>query len=112
MESLQDKTIFITGASSGIGRATALRLASHGAHIALSARNRDALEEVRAAITASGGKALVVPADVTVADDVRRAIDEAAAHFGKLDVLIASAGLSMRAYFDGSSLEALERVMR
>lgn len=112
MESLKDKTIFITGASSGIGRATALRLATHGAQIALSARNRDALQEVRSAITTAGGTAFVAPADVTVAEEVHRAIDNAAAHFGKLDILIASAGLSMRAYFDGSSLEALERVMR
>lgn len=112
MESLKNKTVLITGASSGIGKATALRLAGHGAQVALSGRNRDALDEVRAAIEAASGNALVVPADVTDAEQVRRAVEDTVAHFGKLDILLASAGLSMRAYFEGSSLEALERVMR
>jgi NAD(P)-dependent dehydrogenase (short-subunit alcohol dehydrogenase family) len=112
MDSLRNKTVFITGASSGIGRATALRLARLGAQVALSGRNRDALEAVRREIETSVGAALIAPADVTVAEDVRLAIESTIAHFGKLDILIASAGLSMRAYFDGSSLEALERVMR
>jgi NAD(P)-dependent dehydrogenase (short-subunit alcohol dehydrogenase family) len=112
MEPLRNKTIFVTGASSGIGRATAIRLASHGAQIALSGRNRQALEQAQKEIVQTGGIAFVAPADVTHSDQVRQAIDAAVAHFGKLDILLASAGLSMRAYFDGSSLEALERVMR
>jgi NAD(P)-dependent dehydrogenase (short-subunit alcohol dehydrogenase family) len=112
MESLRNKTIFITGASSGIGKAAALRLAGHGAQIALSGRNRDSLEQVRAEITHAGGIAIVAPADVTDAEQVREAIESAVAHFGKLDMLLASAGLSMRAYFEGCQLEALERVMR
>jgi NAD(P)-dependent dehydrogenase (short-subunit alcohol dehydrogenase family) len=112
MESLQNKTVFLTGASSGIGRATALRLAKHGAQVALSARNLDALEQLRIEIEHAGGTALVTPADVADAEQVRRAVDDTVACFGKLDILIASAGLSMRAYFEGSSLEAMERVMR
>lgn len=112
MESLRNKTVFVTGGSSGIGKATAIRLAQLGAQVALSARNRDALETVRDEIANAGGAALVVPADVTDAEQVRRAIDATVAHFGKLDILLASAGLSMRSYFEGSSLEALERVMR
>lgn len=112
MESLRNKVIHITGASSGIGRAAALRLASHGAQIGLSARNRESLDEVRTEIESAGGAATVVPADATDSDQVRQSIEATVAHFGKLDILIASAGLSMRAYFEGSSLEALERVMR
>jgi NAD(P)-dependent dehydrogenase (short-subunit alcohol dehydrogenase family) len=112
MESLRNKTIFVTGASSGIGKAAAIRLARHGAQIALSGRNREALEQVRQEIEQAGGAALIAPADVTDADQVRQAIDNAIAHFGKLDILLASAGLSMRAYFEGSNLESLERVMR
>ena len=112
MDSFHGKTVLITGASSGIGRATALRLAGHGAHIVLSARNLDALEKVRQEIQSTGGVALVAPADVTNADQVRQAVETTVAHFGKLDILIASAGLSMRAYFEGSALEAMERVMR
>ncbi len=112
MESLCNKSVLITGGSSGIGRATALRLASHGAQIALASRKRDALELVRAEIEHAGGTALVVPTDVTDAEQVRQAVEATVARFGKLDILVSSAGLSMRAYFDGSDLEAMERVMR
>ena len=112
MESLKNKTVLVTGASSGIGKATALRLAKHGAQVALTSRNRDALDQVRQEIEQAGGAALVAPADVTDAEQVRQAVEAAVARFGKLDILIASAGLSMRAYFEGSQLEAMERVMR
>ena len=112
MEPLRNKVVFITGASSGIGRATALRLAGHGAHVALSGRNLETLDETQRTITQQGGAAIIAPADVTDAAQVRQAIDAAIAHFGRLDVLLCSAGLSMRAYFEKSKLEALERVMR
>jgi NAD(P)-dependent dehydrogenase (short-subunit alcohol dehydrogenase family) len=112
MESLRNKTIFVTGASSGIGKAAAIRLAKYGAQVALSGRNRESLEQVRHEIAQAGGTALVAPADVTDADQVRQAIENAVAQFGKLDILLASAGLSMRAYFESSKLEAMERVMR
>jgi dehydrogenase/reductase SDR family member 7B len=112
MEQFRDKAVLITGGSSGIGKATALRLARGGAKVALAARNQAALEQVQQEITQAGGAALVVTTDVTDADQVRRAVEATVSHFGKLDILIASAGLSMRAYFAGSQLEALERVMR
>jgi NAD(P)-dependent dehydrogenase (short-subunit alcohol dehydrogenase family) len=112
MEFFRNKTILITGGSSGIGKATALRLAQCGAQIALAARNRDALDQVRAEIQQAGAAALVVPTDVTDAEQVRNAVEATVARFGKLDILLASAGLSMRAYFEGSQLEAMERVMR
>jgi NAD(P)-dependent dehydrogenase (short-subunit alcohol dehydrogenase family) len=112
MEFFQHKTILITGASSGIGRATALRLARRGGNVALAARNVAALESVRDDIAAVGGKALVLPTDVTCPAQVAAAVENAANEFGGIDVLICSAGLSMRAYFDGSQLEAMERVMR
>jgi NAD(P)-dependent dehydrogenase (short-subunit alcohol dehydrogenase family) len=112
MEAFREKAVFITGASSGIGQATALRLAGYGAKVALSARNRAALEETAGKIRDAGGTAVVVPADVTDAEQVRSAIDGAAAALGRLDVAICSAGLSMRAYFERSSLAAMERVVR
>ncbi len=112
MELFRDKAILITGASSGIGKETALRLASYGARLGLASRNRDALEDVRAAIVKIGGQAVVLPTDVTVADQVRDAVDGTVQAFGKLDILISSAGLSMRAYFECSQLDAMERVMR
>ncbi len=111
MESLRHKTVLVTGGSSGIGKATALRLAEHGAQVALAARNRDALEQVRQEIEQTGGAALVVPTDVTDPEQVNRAVEATVARFGKLDILLASAGLSMRAYFERSQLEAMARVM-
>jgi NAD(P)-dependent dehydrogenase (short-subunit alcohol dehydrogenase family) len=112
MEYYRNKTALITGASSGIGRATALRLAAYGAQVALAARNGEALEEVRGEVESLGSQALVLPTDVTVAAQVKQAVERSAAHFGKIDVLVACAGLSMRAYFDSAHLEAMERVMR
>jgi NAD(P)-dependent dehydrogenase (short-subunit alcohol dehydrogenase family) len=112
MHPLHEKVILITGGSSGIGRATALRLAGQGARVCVAARNRDALAEVVRDLTARGAQALTVPTDVTDAEQVRRAVEATVERFGGLDVLLCSAGLSMRCYFEGSSLEAMERVMR
>ncbi len=112
MKAFRDKTALVTGASSGIGRATAVRLAGHGARLALAARNAAALDEVRREVEGRGGRALVLPTDVTVAEQVARAVEAAVAHFGGIDILLCSAGLSMRAYFESSQLEAMERVVR
>jgi NAD(P)-dependent dehydrogenase (short-subunit alcohol dehydrogenase family) len=112
MTSLQGKVALVTGASSGLGRATALRLARQGVQVALAARTRTALEETAAEIRGLGTPALVLPTDVTVADQCRHAVEETVHRLGKLDIVLCSAGLSMRSYFEGSSLEAMERVVR
>src|SRR5206468_8548115 len=104
--------VLITEASSGIGRAAALRLAGHGARIVLASRTPAHLEEVAGAIAAKGGQALAVATDVTDAGQCQRAVAAAVEHFGGLDILICSAGLSLRGYFEGTALEVLERVMR
>ena len=109
---LKNKVVRLTGASSGIGEATALRLAREGCHLVLASRNQEALEEVRKQCEGHGVRALAVPTDVAEAEQCRRAVEQTVATFGRLDVAIACAGLSMRAYFDGSDLEAMERVMR
>jgi NAD(P)-dependent dehydrogenase (short-subunit alcohol dehydrogenase family) len=88
------KTALVTGASSGIGRAAAERLAAEGAAVALVARGEDALGEVAAAIERAGGRAIVAPADVREVEDVRRAVARAAEAFGHLDVVVCSAGVS------------------
>lgn len=112
MQFFRDKVVLITGASSGIGRATALRLGSYGARLGLAARSLSTLEILAADIRTSGGQAIPLETDVTEAEQVRRAVDETVREFGRLDILIASAGLSMRCYFENAALEALERVMR
>jgi NAD(P)-dependent dehydrogenase (short-subunit alcohol dehydrogenase family) len=111
MQSLQGKVALITGASSGLGRATALRLARQGVQVALAARTRPALEEVAGEIRALGAAARVLPTDVTDPQACRHAVEETVHGFGKLDILLCSAGLSMRCYFEGSALAAMERVM-
>jgi NAD(P)-dependent dehydrogenase (short-subunit alcohol dehydrogenase family) len=112
MNALHGKVALITGASSGIGRATALRLAGLGVRVAVAARTTAALEDLAAEIGRAGGQALVVPTDVTDAEQCRRAVDRTVEHHGRLDVLVCCAGISMRSYFDGASLETMERVMR
>lgn len=93
MESLSGTVAVVTGASSGIGAATAVALAGHGATVALLARRSDRLEHVAATITSSGGHAMAIPADVTDAESVRAAIDRTVAALGRLDILINNAGL-------------------
>jgi NAD(P)-dependent dehydrogenase (short-subunit alcohol dehydrogenase family) len=112
MARLRDKVALITGASSGIGRAAALRLARHGARVVLAARTETALGEVCDAIASEGGQALAVPTDVSDAAQCQRAVAAAVDQFGGLDILVCSAGLSLRGYFEGTALDVLERVMR
>ncbi len=112
MHPLHNKVVLITGASSGIGRGTALRLAGYGARLALAARSADALAEVVREAQKAGGDALAVPTDVADPEQCRRAVESAVARFGSLDVLICSAGVSMRANFADCDLAAVERVMR
>jgi dehydrogenase/reductase SDR family protein 7B len=110
--SLQGKVVLITGGSSGIGRAAALRLAGHGARLALVARTPATLQQVVQEIRATGTEALAVPADVTDAAQCQQAISRAVAQYGRLDVLICCAGISMRSLLETSDLAALEQVMR
>ncbi len=93
MNSLADKVVAITGASSGIGAATARRLAGRGCAVALGARRTERLDELAAELRAAGGRAATVPVDVTRADDLQRLVDSAVSEFGRLDVLVSNAGI-------------------
>ena len=88
---LRDKNVIITGASSGIGRATALEMARRGAHVVLAARRADRLDDVAAECRALGVRAVTVPTDVTKAGDCRRLADTA----GDVDVLVNNAGFAI-----------------
>jgi NAD(P)-dependent dehydrogenase (short-subunit alcohol dehydrogenase family) len=112
MHALHEKVVLITGASSGIGRAMALRLAQCGCRLALAARNVAALEEVAAGARSSGALAFVVPTDVTEREQCKQAVEAAVGRFGRLDVLLCSAGVSMRAVFSETEPDALEQVLR
>lgn len=91
---MQGRIALVTGASQGIGRACALRLARSGATIALAARNQERLEQVGTEITAAGGQAAAFPMDVASEDDVKSAIKAVVARFGKVDILVNNAGIT------------------
>ena len=91
---LSGKTALVTGASSGIGRSTALALAEAGASVALVARRAERLKDLAAQIEAGGGQALARAADVTDEQDASRAVQDAVDHFGRLDILVNAAGMT------------------
>jgi NADP-dependent 3-hydroxy acid dehydrogenase YdfG len=93
MGPLDDKVVAITGASSGIGAATARRLAAHGAAVVLGARRGDRLDRLALEISAAGGRATGVTVDVTRAEDLQRLVETAVTTYGRLDVLVGNAGV-------------------
>jgi NADP-dependent 3-hydroxy acid dehydrogenase YdfG len=90
---LADTAALVTGASSGIGAATAKALAAQGAVVALLARRADRLQELKTEIESAGGSALVAPVDVTDAEEVSAAVARSVAEFGRLDTVVNNAGL-------------------
>jgi NADP-dependent 3-hydroxy acid dehydrogenase YdfG len=95
MGKLDDKTILVTGASSGFGKAIAIASAREGAKVALVARRQDALEQVAQTIKENGGEALVCPLDVTNDDQIHEAIANVIDTFGSIDVLVNNAGTNV-----------------
>ncbi|WP_299569696.1 SDR family oxidoreductase [uncultured Williamsia sp.] len=93
MDRLENLVVAITGAGSGIGEATALRLATAGATIVLGGRRIDRLDAVADRIRAAGGRALTARLDVTSRDEMHAFVGSAVEQFGRLDVLVASAGV-------------------
>lgn len=90
---LKNKTAIITGASSGIGEATAETLAQAGANVVITARRTERLEKLKSKITDKGGNAHYITADVTSKDDWKKVIKETHEKYGKVDVLVNNAGL-------------------
>ena len=107
------KSIVVTGASSGIGKALCLALAPQQPRLGLAARDTARLEEVAAECRAAGAETLVVPTDVTSIDQCRRLVDRTVETFGTLDVLVNNAGVGMVARFDETEdLSVYERLMK
>jgi short-subunit dehydrogenase len=93
---VRGRVVMITGASSGIGRAAALKIAEAGGRVLLVSRTRETLEDVRSEIEAQGGSAHVHPCDLSDSDDIDRMADEVLAEHGHVDILVNNAGKSIR----------------
>lgn len=107
----KDKVIIITGASSGIGLATARLFAGMGAKLSLAARSIDRLESLASELTDDRSRILCIRTDVSVEEDCRRLIEETVRRFGKIDILINNAGISMRAPFMDVNMEVIKKLM-
>ncbi len=112
MASALDGTVaLVTGASSGIGAATATTLAERGAAVALAARRKDRLEELAAAIRAGGGTALVLESDVTQEQQATDAVERTVAELGRLDTLVNNAGVMLLGPIAGAPLSEWQRMV-
>src|SRR4051794_18447923 len=105
------RTVFITGASSGIGRALALEYASRGAFVAVAARRRGELDALVHEIEERGGRAIAYPVDVVDADAIRDAVKKADVDLGSLDMVIANAGVGILGHASRLRWEDVTRVI-
>jgi 3-oxoacyl-[acyl-carrier protein] reductase len=112
MFSLKDKIALVTGASQGIGRATALALAEAGAKVGVAARSTDKLASLVSEVEAAGGEALAVPMDVADAAQVKTGIQQVLAKFGRLDILVNNAAITRDTLALRMKLEDWEAVLR
>ena len=110
--SLDGTVALVTGASSGIGEATAHLLAEHGAAVALVARRLDRLEELAAKLTASGESVLSIQADVTNRDEAFGAVERVVTELGRLDTVINNAGVMLLGPIEHAPLEEWERMVQ
>lgn len=110
--SLKGKVTLITGASSGIGAGAAVLFSRLGAQLALNGRDLDNLTKVAKECEACGAvKPLLVPGDLTDEDTVKRTVEEVITHFGKLDVLINSAGILAMGSIETTDMAQYDKVM-
>jgi 3-oxoacyl-[acyl-carrier protein] reductase len=112
MFSLKDKVALVTGASQGIGRATALALAACGARVAMAARNTEKLAALVGEIEGAGGAALAVPMDVADGAQVKAGFQQVLAKFGRLDILVNNAAITRDTLALRMKLEDWDSVLR
>ncbi len=108
---LSDTVAVVTGASSGIGEATAMALAREGATVAILARRAERLEQLAPRIAAAGQEPIVIPADLTDAAQARRAVADVVARAGRLDILINNAGMMLLGPIVDAPVEEWERMI-
>ena len=105
------KVVVITGASSGLGEATARLLSAQGASVVLGARRADRIQSLADELTGRGGKALAIPTDVTERDQVQRLVDAAVQTYGRVDVMINNAGLMPQAPLERLRIDEWDRTI-
>jgi NAD(P)-dependent dehydrogenase (short-subunit alcohol dehydrogenase family) len=110
-DSFADKVVFVTGATSGIGHAVAVKFAAAAARVVALGRNQSALRQVETAIKNAGGEPLTLAVDVTNIGESQRAIDETVNRFGGLDVLVNAAGHISTGSIENTSLAAWDAMM-
>lgn len=111
MSFIKDKVVIVTGGSSGIGKACAARFGKSGARVVISGRNAETLENARQELEQQGVEILAVQGDVSVEQDCVRLINETLNRYGRIDVLINNAGISMRAKFKDLDLDVMRKLM-
>lgn len=111
MSGIEGKVVAITGASSGIGEATARLLAARGAHVVIGARRVDLLEALAKEISAAGGSIRLKSVDVANADDVEDFLGYAQSEFGRLDVVVNNAGLMPLSRLDAGKIDEWDRMI-
>ena len=110
MQTLKDKVVIITGASSGIGLAAAKAFAAEGSKLVIAARNIERLNLLKTELS-DKTDVICVKADVSVEEDCENLIEQSVAKFGKIDILINNAGISMRALFKDLNLSVIKNLM-
>jgi NADP-dependent 3-hydroxy acid dehydrogenase YdfG len=105
------KVVVITGASSGLGEATARHLSAEGASVVLGARRVDRIQALAAELTGRGGKALAIATDVTQRDQVQRLVDTAVQTYGRIDVMINNAGLMPQSLLERLQVDEWDRMI-
>lgn len=111
MKRFDNKVVWITGASSGIGEATAYQFAKEGAKLILSARREDELLRVKQSTGLPSDQVLVLPLDVEKIEDIPQKTKQAAEHFGRIDVLFNNAGISQRGSVLDTDMEVYHKIM-
>ena len=106
----EGKVALVTGTTSGIGKATAVRFAREGAKVAVTARREEKLKELVLEIEGAGGSAFAVPGDLTSASDRKRLVDETLAHYESLDILVNAAGIIAFGTIEDTSLEVWQKM--
>ncbi len=111
MTTLDGTVALVTGASSGIGEATALALAAQGASVALAARRKDRLDDLAGRLAATGTKVLVLETDVTQEEQARAAVERTVAELGRLDTLVNNAGVMLLGPMEQAPMQEWQRMV-